>query len=200
MFHGKRQPADSDIVAKKASVMKKLLLLRHGEAASSTDGQDKTRPLTPKGAADALALGAALKSRHGAPDLILCSSAARTQQTCKDLLQAFEKDIPVEVDNILYNAPCGIILDAVQNVANNKDFVLVVGHNPGLNELAVTMAAKGAPTLMNRLTGGGFMPGTLCALECPCTDWQELRQGKATITDYLSPLDYNSPATPARWT
>ncbi len=185
--------------------MRKLFLLRHGEADVSPGGQDKTRPLTPKGGGDTLALGPVLKSRHGAPELVLCSSATRTQQTCQNLLQAFENDaghadITVQICNELYNAPRGVILETIQAAAPHYQSMLVIGHNPGLNELALTMAAEGPPTLMNRLIGSGFMPGTLCALECACESWSELYEGSATITDYLAPLDYNSPATPARWT
>ena len=180
--------------------MKKLFLLRHGEAGTSPNGQDKTRPLTPKGAADTLALGPVMQSRHDVPDLVLCSTATRTQQTCKNLLQGFNHDITVQMHNGLYNAPRALILDAIQSVDDAYHAVLVIGHNPGINELAVTMAVHGATTLMNRLLGSGFMPGTFCALECPCGEWNMVQPGEATLIDYLAPLDYNSPSTPARWT
>ncbi len=180
--------------------MKRLFLLRHGEAGTADNKHDKSRKLTPKGTADAMALGRYMADRGFTPDFVLCSSATRTQQTAAQVLRTFDHSITMSCEDALYNAPRGKLLSRIQDIDNIYHAVLVVAHNPGIFELCITLAEQGADSVTRRLLSSGFMPGTLCVLECPCGEWGTIQPSENVLLDLATPQDYNAPATPARWT
>lgn len=182
--------------------MKTLFLLRHAKALPAATGQDDIdRKLAPSGAEDAHALGLEMKRRHYMPRLILCSPSARTQETVEGWLQAFEAErdqITLTMVDKLYDASRHDLLDVIQSADNAFGQILIAGHNPGIYELSVTLAVRGADHLLNRLSGG-FKPGSMSVLECPCRDWNSFQPGDNTLIDFLEPQDYNAPARPTRW-
>ena len=127
--------------------MRQLLLLRH--AKSSWDERelpDHERPLNPRGRRAALAMRDAMERLGLAPDLVLVSSSVRTVQT----LEALEPwaDTPlVERMESLYNASASMLLDTLRDVKETVRSVLIVGHNPGVHELAMSLVGAQAMTL-----------------------------------------------------
>ncbi|MCB1562935.1 MAG: histidine phosphatase family protein [Alphaproteobacteria bacterium] len=180
---------------------KRLFLLRHAQTLPSGEGGDKARRLSPKGEADARALGALMRKKTYMPEVVLCSPALRTRQTFEGVARHFEHELArVEFPDALYNAPEEELLWALREISDEVSSVLIVAHNPGIHVLAARLAQENAPALMNRLTGG-YAPGTLTVLERPeAAGWADIRAGENPLLDLLDPLDYNAPATPARWT
>ena len=123
--------------------MRRLILFRHAKAEPrSPGGQDIERPLSPRGRDDAAIMGAVLARAGLAPDLALVSPARRARDTWQWARDAFP-DAAMEVRSGLYNAaPEGVAaeLDAGTDGAGT---VMVVGHNPGLQELAVSLLSDG---------------------------------------------------------
>ncbi len=169
--------------------MRTLLLLRH--AKSSWDDpalSDHARPLNLRGQQAAAAMAREMRRVGLAPDHVVVSSARRTLQT----LAAFTWDQPPRVHPMdsLYLAPAADLLDVVNAAPAAARCVLLVGHNPGLHDLALLLAgspAAGADKQLKRLASG-YPSGALSefAVAAP---WQEVRPGGGRLTRYLLPSD-----------
>ena len=138
--------------------MHRLSLLRHAEAASAS--ADKERPLTANGLRAMKSLGAHLTDR---PDLVLCSPARRTRETLQALLPEGERPETRFLDKI-YEATPGTLLELIKENGGDRRHILLVGHNPGIHGLAVILAERGDPALLQNLRLR-FDPGTMAVLE-----------------------------------
>lgn len=115
--------------------MRELLLLRHAEAMqTSPDGRDTERPLSVHGEAQSRAVGAWLSEQGAEPDVVLCSSARRAQMTADAVCRALRTRTPRFLPSI-YQATPGELLSLIESHAQDARQVLLVGHNPGLEQL-----------------------------------------------------------------
>lgn len=123
---------------------KSLFLLRHAKAASSTDLlADQDRPLTDRGVKDAKKLGDRMHKKSYSFDLILSSPAIRaitTAQLVANRLGHKQKFLAVEKS--IYLCDMETLIDVVANIPKKIDAVLLVGHNPGLSDLACFLAGE----------------------------------------------------------
>ena len=127
--------------------MQRLILLRHGKTEQhAPSGQDFDRVLTGRGRRDSALVAQALAREGFSPDLALVSPAARARETWQAAAPAFPK-AGVVMAQPLYNAAPETILDEARRHGADVDTVLVVAHNPGLQQLALTLAqeCKDAP-------------------------------------------------------
>jgi phosphohistidine phosphatase len=116
--------------------MKELLVLRHAKSEHSNPRlMDHDRPLNPRGLETAPRVGRLLASEDLLPDLVLCSTAMRTTQTAALVLEAAGTDIPTEHLKELYLASARTILEQVVLGGGDADRVMVVGHNPGMEDI-----------------------------------------------------------------
>jgi phosphohistidine phosphatase len=116
--------------------MKTLTLMRHAKAALSEGGiEDHQRPLTAQGHAAAMAVG----KSSTAPDLVLCSTALRTRQTLEDIAQCWPVRPAILFEPACYLATPGTLLRRIQAVDDAVQNLWVIGHNPGLHELALRL-------------------------------------------------------------
>ncbi len=124
--------------------MRRLILFRHAKAEPRATGEDDfDRPLSDRGREDAALIGEALARENLAPDYALISPARRTAETWICARDAFPR-IRAELNRALYNAGPEEIRHAVEAVAERCDTLIVVGHNPGLHELAVELLVDAA--------------------------------------------------------
>jgi phosphohistidine phosphatase len=134
--------------------MDRLILLRHGKAEpDSTSGDDFDRRLAPRGAHESARMAAQLADMGFRPDVVLVSPAARTRDTWGAASEAFP---PAEArfEDHLYHADSQAIRAAVEAAGEGCATVMVVGHNPGLQELAVALLREGsAPPCAGSLRG-----------------------------------------------
>ena len=129
-----------------------LQLLRHAKS-SWSDGAlaDRDRPLNARGRAAAMRVGARLAAADAAPELILCSPARRTRETCERLCAGFARPPPRREDARLYHADAGRVLEILRGLDDAAPArVMVVGHNPGLQALAAVLAARANPAAAER--------------------------------------------------
>jgi phosphohistidine phosphatase len=167
--------------------MSRLWLLRHAKAAPIEAGSDRDRKLTGKGERAAREIGAWAAGRHLAPDLVLCSPAARTRQTLALLIEFLEGRPEIDYDETLYLADVPALLARLRLVPETRQAVLVVGHNPGLHALGLMLLRSGGGALARRLATG--MPtGTLAgfALDGP---WAELDARAGRLETLVGPKD-----------
>ena len=148
--------------------MKTLLIMRHGK--SSWDNAtlaDHDRPLNPRGKRDAPRMGNLIRDQNLVPDHILSSTAKRARKTAAKAAEACGFQHALELRESLYHASCSDWLQAASEVPGNVDRLLVVGHNPGLEELVETLTgqSEAMPT------------AALAQVALPIDSWQELFEG-----------------------
>jgi phosphohistidine phosphatase len=122
--------------------MKTLLLLRHAKAENPLPGQpDIERSLTDRGKAQARALGEILKERKVTLDLVVSSPALRAKQTAELVIAAANLSVMLRFDEKIYDATPSQLLDVVRGLNFDNSSVLLVGHNPGMEQLIQVLSA-----------------------------------------------------------
>jgi phosphohistidine phosphatase len=165
-------------------VEKRLHLLRHAKSSwGDSSLADRDRPLAPRGRKAAKRIGRYLRENEIRPELVLCSSSVRTQQTLERL--ALPRETPVELDERLYAASAEDILERLCDVPASVNSVLVIAHNPGLEELALELASSGPDR--ERLAEK-FPTGALASLRFD-GGWDELTPGACTLVGYVVPRE-----------
>lgn len=171
------------------SAMKHLILLRH---ASAENGElDRTRALSALGRSEAARMAAVLGwlgSRGFRPERVLCSPALRARETLEGVRGALGAVRRSEEDESLYLASAGRLLATLQALPDPESQVLLVGHNPGLGELAQLLVERGAAEVLLR-AAKGLAPGGLAALRIATPRWRDLGPGCAELVEFLRPAD-----------
>jgi phosphohistidine phosphatase len=163
-------------------------LLRHAKSSwDNPDLPDRLRPLTRRGVRAVGTLARHLRRAGVAPGLVLCSSAVRAVQTWEGVAPGVPAGTPVEIDEAIYHAGAGDLLRRLQRMPAPVESVLVIGHNPGLEDLAVALVGAGDRALRERLATK-FPTGGLATLEV-AGEWHDLRWGAATLVAYVVPRD-----------
>lgn len=159
---------------------RRLVVLRHAKSAWPPDVDDHDRPLAKRGMRDAPAAGEWLRSAGHVPDLVLCSTAARARLTWERAAASLGARPPVVHDESLYHADAPELLDAVRSVAPDTGCVLLVGHNPAVQELVLALAA-GSPGDALVRAGEKFPTCAIAVLERQGS-WASLGPGGAVLT------------------
>ncbi len=165
-----------------------LLLLRHAKAEPGGQGGDFERALTERGEADARRLGRHLRENGPLPQRALVSPARRTRQTFALVAAALGDAAPaVDHDDALFEAAAGDLLAAVRDI-EGAERLMVVGHNPAVAELAVSLAGDGDLVERRRLAER-FPPGSMAVLEFPGEDWRDVQAGAGRLRTLVLPED-----------
>jgi len=164
-----------------------LLLLRHAKSSwDEPDLEDHARPLAPRGRRDAAALGARLARRRPAPGLVLCSTSQRTRETLA--LLDLPRQTPLRFEPKLYLASAETLLRRLRRLPARERSVLLIAHDPGLDQLARLLAGGGRPKALRRLAHG-FVTGALAELRAPAAGWRALAPGSAFLERFTRPRD-----------
>ena len=124
--------------------MKTLLLLRHAKSSwADPTVADHDRPLAPRGVRAAHQIESHLRREGIRPALVLCSSAGRAQETLSAVRPALGDSADVRIESDLYGADAATILQRLRSVDPTVASVMIIGHNPGLELLAVDLAGDG---------------------------------------------------------
>ena len=166
--------------------MRRLLLLRHAKTERAEPGaRDRDRKLTKRGRTDAPVIGAYM-DRHGlVPDLVLVSPATRAKETWTLLAKAFAKEPPATRDERIYNAGADQLVGIIAETRDARS-LLVVGHNPGLQDLAVRLIASGDIETHERVREKVPTCG-LVVIDLAFEDWSRLRAGTGRLERFVSP-------------
>ena len=166
-----------------------LFLLRHAKSSWSEAGRpDRDRPLAPRGQRAIVLLVDDARAHGVRPDLVLCSPARRTRETLEALRPALGSGVDVRFDDDLYGADAAELLDRLRAVGEDVGSVMVVGHNPGLHDLAVGLAGYGESLRMEQLRAK-LPTGALVTLELGDTAWAELGPGEARLARLVYPRE-----------
>lgn len=165
-----------------------LFLLRHAKAVAHGRSEDFDRGLADKGVADARRLGAHMARRELLPDLALVSAADRTKQTFELFAESAGADIRSRYETSLYNASDTQLRDVLKIIDNSIQRLMIVGHNPGIMDVAVRLARDGDIEDLARMRSR-FPPGTLAVLGFDCDDWRDARASGGRLDLLLMPDD-----------
>jgi phosphohistidine phosphatase len=167
--------------------MKQLLLLRHAKSSWDDPGLDDfDRPLAERGLEAAQSMGRELAAREWLPDLALVSSALRTRDTWRLVAAELPAHPQVAFAKALYDASAADILSKIRQTDPSRDSLLVVGHNPGLEDLARQLAGPGSEAKARKKLDEKF-PTTALARFVFEGDWSALIS--ARLTHCLTPKD-----------
>ncbi len=123
--------------------MKKLLLLRHAKSSWDDAGlADFDRPLNGRGRRAAPLMGNFIRERRLRPDLIISSPAQRARETTALVIEASGLDAELRYDERIYEATAGRLLEVLEGVEDDKQEVMLVGHNPGFENLLAHLTGE----------------------------------------------------------
>ena len=158
--------------------MKTLILLRHAKSDwQDAKLRDFDRPLAQRGRRDAPRMGRALNEKFIRPDLIVCSPAVRATQTMEQFKKAAAINLPISFEQNIYEASVGELMKIVRGLPDDKNTVLMVGHNPGFE------------ALLWRLTGVAEHMATaaLACIELPVEKWSDIEDNQGKLVWFMTP-------------
>ena len=165
--------------------MKTLFLLRHAKSDYPAGVRDFDRPLNPRGRAAALVLGRELRRLGLAADRILASSATRVVETLALLADGYGGRMPVDYREELYLASPDTMLALIREMDDAEPRLLIVGHNPGLQQLALTLSGIGP---QHDAIAAKYPTGTLTEIALPVDRWMEVG-APGRIVRFLRPAE-----------
>ena len=173
--------------------MRRLFLVRHAKAELSVGRDDYARKLTERGRADARRVAKALAARHFLPDVLIHSGAARAKQTAEIFAAEWRSKVELEQDARLYDASLITLLDRTRALHDEHKRVGLVGHNPGLGELATALTGSGAEPQRHRLAAK-YPTGAVVVLDFSIQRWAEVERNSGMLALYLTPTELEADA------
>jgi phosphohistidine phosphatase len=162
-----------------------LHLVRHAKSSWKEDIDDHERPLSRRGRDTARRVGKHLPAMVGPLDLVLCSSALRTRETLDLALAEFTVPPRRLIEDELYAASQEKLMDRLCRLPEGDANVLLIGHNPGLHDLAIVLAKKSSPRF--RALETGKFPTAARASFQVSSPWSALASSRHRLIDYVTP-------------
>jgi phosphohistidine phosphatase len=163
--------------------MKRVYLVRHAKSSwKHPELADRDRPLAGRGKRAAKGIAKHIRAQELEPELVLCSTARRARET----LERIEPELgrgPVRMERELYGASADDLLALLRRLPDDVGSVLVIGHNPGIHELALELAGP-APEL-----AGKFPTAALATLTFDGSAWRELGPETTELVELTRPRD-----------
>jgi phosphohistidine phosphatase len=175
--------------------MHRLMLLRHAKSdwSSSSGTPDMVRPLNARGEAAARLMGGYMARHRLIPQRVLCSPAQRTRETWAGISAQWGDDVEVAFEELLYAATPQAILSVIKAQGDARDeakaavrILLVIGHNPGLQEAAELLIAAGDVSLRERLREK-FPTSALAVIDFAADRWNRIHNRSGRLDRYVTP-------------
>ena len=158
--------------------MKTLLLLRHAKSDwDDTSLKDFDRPLAKRGKRDAPRIGKELRKRGVECDLIVSSPAARAKATIEAVARAAGLNLPIGFDDSIYGASSAELIKLVRHLPESKSCILLVGHNPGFEDLVARLSGRSErmPT------------AALACIKFDTARWEDVNDGEGKLEWFITP-------------
>ena len=167
--------------------MKRLLLLRHAKSARPAGIADRERPLAPRGIGDARMMGAYLRREMLLPDLALVSPAVRTRQTFDLAGEGLGAAVEARFDPTIYDAlRSEELAELVHDAPAAAGVLLLIGHNPVIEELALSLAGHGDRYALARIHAK-FPTCGLAVLDIAADEWRAFMPKAARLDHFVTP-------------
>lgn len=174
--------------------MRCLMLLRHAKSSwDHRDLEDADRPLAARGRTAAPLLGRYISRHNLMPDLVMCSSARRAQQTWELVSAEWDQTSPqtaqlLEMRSSLYLAGLGEMQTMLRRADNHARTIMIIGHNPGMAQLAMHLVGEGQSKDL-RSMAKKFPTAALAIIDLPIEGWSELGRGEGHLRAFVRPKD-----------
>ncbi len=163
--------------------MKTLLLLRHAKSSwKNTSVKDFDRPLNQRGLKAAPAIGRLMRKRKLQPELVLSSPAERARQTTQLVLEAAGLKTEVRYDERIYEASAARLFEIVSQIDEEAGMVMMVGHNPGFEELLEALSGEAR----------SLSTAALACIELDIERWSKVRAGENQLAWLVRPKELKS--------
>ena len=166
--------------------MLRLMLLRHAKSARPAGVDDHERPLAERGRSASSSMGTYMAQAGLLPDLAIVSTARRAQETWELARSAFDVEIAQHDERRIYEASASAILDVIKETGSGIRALLVVGHNPGFQELAVGLIGTARKSDLARLRRK-FPTGGLVEIVFDAKGWAKASMGGGRLERFETP-------------
>ena len=169
--------------------MKILTLLRHAKSTwDDPVARDFDRPLNPRGRRAARTVGRAMRDQGLEFDAVIASPAVRVVETLRDIGEGYGRALEPRHEQDLYLATPSTLLDQVRQADNAVERLLVVGHNPGLEQLAILLSGSDESGRMGELELK-YPTATVAEIRFEVERWADVAAGGGTLVRFIRPRD-----------
>jgi phosphohistidine phosphatase len=169
------------------AAVRRVYLLRHAKSSwNDSSLPDRDRPLAKRGKRAAKAVAGHIEAEGIRPDLVLCSPARRTRETFERVQAALGDGVEARFDDALYGATEADLFARLRGLPAEVGSVMLVGHNPGLEDLALVLASKGAERARMEEK---YPTAALATIDLPGDDWGAIERGSGELVAYVRPRD-----------
>jgi phosphohistidine phosphatase len=175
-------------------LVKRLFFLRHAKSDWQDDAvDDEERPLAERGHRAAPIMARYLQTLGLRPDLVLCSTAVRARTTLDYIVPALD-GVPIIYDRRIYTFSGRDLMLQLRQLLPTTDSVLVIGHNPALQQAALVLAERRdlSETAPLQSVRERFPTASFAAFDCDVEEWSDLAPGTCTLTNFASPSDLDT--------
>jgi phosphohistidine phosphatase len=165
--------------------MKRLVIFRHAKAVPHEAAPDFDRALNKRGRADAAATGRYLAAEHILPDEALVSPSIRTRETWEEAARSLP-DTQVRFDPAVYDASVGALMAAIRRTDRSVRTLVLVGHNPGQGELALSLVGHGDRYAYSRMRQG-FPTAAVAVIDFDIEDWADIAPNSGRLDRFVPP-------------
>ncbi|TDQ33552.1 phosphohistidine phosphatase [Phyllobacterium brassicacearum] len=167
-------------------LMRRIILFRHAKSDWPERVDDHDRPLAERGRLASPRMGQYLAKEKLRPDLVVTSSARRARETWQLARSAFKQDIPEKIEPRIYDAAPSTIFETIKQTPPDVRVLLLVGHNPGFHELALSLIGEARPADMSRLQHK-YPTAGLAVIDFDIAAWTELREHLGQLERFETP-------------
>lgn len=165
---------------------RRLFLLRHAEADRPPATRDHERPLSAQGRDDAASMGVYMAGAGLVPQFALVSTSTRTRGTWSLVQKALPELVPAVYESRIYESTADDILSAIRATSAQHQSLIVVGHNPGMQRLALYLIGRADRNAFARLHND-YPPGSLAVIDFEAADWSSIAEHGGALERFAAP-------------
>lgn len=170
--------------------MKRLYFLRHAKSDWKNPGlSDHERPLNGRGKRACSKMAKVFTSLNINPDIVLCSTAARTRETACRVMKAGTLEWNIRYEGTLYGASADNILSHIRALPDEYTSVLIIGHNPGTEDLVKGLTLSEENDGMLARLSWKYPTGALACLEFQVDNFADITLKSGNLTRFIKPKD-----------
>lgn len=169
--------------------MKQLAILRHAKSDWGNPGlTDFDRPLNKRGRKAAKKVGNELRERGLSFDRIVCSPAQRAKETVERFERGYESLPELSFEPRLYMCSTGTLIDVINNLPDEAQTVMIVGHNPGFHDIVLRMTKPNGDGLREKV-GANYPTGAFALIDFPTDHWADVEPASGEIRQVIFPRE-----------
>lgn len=180
--------------------MKRLTLLRHAKSGwDDPVARDFDRPLNDRGIRAAALIGRYARDHGMTFELLLASPATRCVETIDHFVEAYGSSPETQWDRRIYLAPVGTLIDVLNDIEDAVGHVLMVGHNPGMEDLVLNLVPDDGTSPLRDEVEHKFPTAALAVIDLAVDRWADVARGQGRLTGFTRPRDLDAALGPEAW-